>query len=521
MWRLHGFVGRVLGRYHGNTPLRLSQGHHVEDEVLSTSTALSTGLHPSDSGSQKEENGRKKQKKKTFKFCSSGLPRYTALDAMGWGTAAVLLMQICRKIHSQFAVNEASPGSGVGTYREAGSLKKCGYRVLLEILSRRDVLPRGVSVNCLRSSLEDKGSGTGASHTPPMPENSTFYDSVGASQSSDSQSDESLSSVESAHQETATENHLHEGQKEYPALDEELAGAADNLRHVAESSVPVILNIIGIESAIKGDSQAAFLCFLAATKHGYSKAQFNTGVCYEKGQGVSRNLEMAVEFYRQAAAGGHSQAQYRYAMHLLHSRGQQQHTENTLVAIDLLEKAAVSGVRKAQAYLGVLFTQEPTQDWQKAVHYLRMAAEHGDAVSQLYLGHCYREGLGVGRSLSTTLQMYRRAAEGGNPEARRILSAWRAGFVGVPENVFLRSTRSAPCFASADQLHFLLSAGFFSAAQDNPESGCSSRTLPHSCSMGSIHTWPLLSPLPELPQESGSSLVSTNTAPCGWTIGVG
>lgn len=33
------------------------------------------------------------------------------------------------------------------------------------------------------------------------------------------------------------------------------------------------------------------MCFVAAAKQGYSKAQFNTGVCYEKGRGVQKDKE--------------------------------------------------------------------------------------------------------------------------------------------------------------------------------------------------------------------------------------
>lgn len=38
----------VLHRCYGNTQLRLSQNHHVEDEVINTSTVFSTSRHASD-----------------------------------------------------------------------------------------------------------------------------------------------------------------------------------------------------------------------------------------------------------------------------------------------------------------------------------------------------------------------------------------------------------------------------------------------------------------------------------------
>lgn len=47
----------------------------------------------------------------------------------------------------------------------------------------------------------------------------------------------------------------------------------------------------GLESAKSENYEEAFTCFLAAAQQGYSKAQFNTGVCYEKGRGVSKDKE--------------------------------------------------------------------------------------------------------------------------------------------------------------------------------------------------------------------------------------
>lgn len=101
------FRTAVLSRCHGNTQLRLSQGHHVEDEVINSSV-LTGGRHASDSSryrpahvicdvihepahkwsdalSVSSQRGQDEQKKKrTSQFCYAGLPRYTALDAVGW-----------------------------------------------------------------------------------------------------------------------------------------------------------------------------------------------------------------------------------------------------------------------------------------------------------------------------------------------------------------------------------------------------------------------------------------------------
>lgn len=116
--------------------------------------------------------------------------------------------------------------------------------------------------------------------------------------------------------------------------EERLTQATVNFKSVGDSSVPVVLNIFGkmlsgkkpnvktlqnvnmlllflnftcalsyftdvatfvflagLESCKSGNYEDAFLCFAAAAKHGYNKAQFNTGVCYEKGRGVQKDKE--------------------------------------------------------------------------------------------------------------------------------------------------------------------------------------------------------------------------------------
>lgn len=47
----------------------------------------------------------------------------------------------------------------------------------------------------------------------------------------------------------------------------------------------------GIESMRAGHCRAAFTCFKLAADRGYSKAQFNVGLCYEHGRGTEKDLE--------------------------------------------------------------------------------------------------------------------------------------------------------------------------------------------------------------------------------------
>ncbi|XP_072549434.1 death ligand signal enhancer [Salminus brasiliensis] len=515
MWRVPGLLGRVLSRCHGNGPLRLSNGHHVEDEVISSSTVLSTGCHSLDSSSQRAEDGdqnKKKKKRRTSQFCYAGLARYTALDAVGWGAAALLFMQLCRRIHSQFSsVGEQNPGPA--RLREPGFIQKCTYRVLLDILSRRDMLPTGVSGMCLKEALVSPGQSEGSSS------------SDGVHSYSSSSVAEPVPDLQTTHQQGETLSHSATGET---SLDFDVLGAAaagqeqpaesqtaptldqavQNLREVTDSSVPIILNIMGLGSAEAGDYEAAFECFLASAQQDYSKAQFNTGVCYETGRGVHKDLSKALQYYRRAAAAGHRQAQYRCAKLLLNSRGQKNTTDaDTAAALSLLHKAAAAGLTEAQLYLGVLLSQEEDTDGGQSVQYFRMAAESGDSTGLLFLGQCYEQGFGVPQCYSTAVSLYQQAASKGNQKAEDTLQELHSREV-------LRSIRSAPCLSILDQLH--LSAMFPQVSQEvglvpKHQLDWPTQPLPHSWSTGS-----LLAPLPFSVQA-----VNSNGSRGGWIIGVG
>uniref|UniRef100_A0A8C8IZP2 Death ligand signal enhancer n=1 Tax=Oncorhynchus tshawytscha TaxID=74940 RepID=A0A8C8IZP2_ONCTS len=506
MWRVQGFVGRVLSRCHGTAPLRLSPNHHVEDEVINTSTLLSTGCHSPNSSSQKGGDG-DKRRKRTSQFCYAGLPRYTALDAVGWGAAAVLLMQICRRIHSQFSGSDPNQNPNTGCLAIQGTLQKCGYRVLLERISRRDVLPRGRSVYCLpqRQSQQVPSQPQSQEHSCPRSSYSSPYqfhedhltadshlsDHKRATLSHGSSGTEESSFSESSQPE---DNHRTRDREQPGQQNDQdaLAGATQNLQQVADSSVPVVLNIIGLKSAQTGDYEAAFSCFLASAKQGYSKAQFNTGVCYEKGRGVCKDKEKALDFYSQAATGGHSQAQYRCAKLLLNSRGQQSTHQDLDTAIGLLQQAASAGLR-----------EEPVRDGLKSVHYLKMAAESGDRDALLFLGQCYASGFGVSQCFRTAVGFYQRAAQAGNSQAKTLL----APPFGL-EDAVLRPIRSSPCFSVADRLRGTLST------LTSPVPPSSHPTLPHSWSTGSMGPPPILSSLcPLTPSSEGNAV--------RWTIGAG
>ncbi|ERE85857.1 death ligand signal enhancer-like isoform 2 [Cricetulus griseus] len=246
------------------------------------------------------------------------------------------------------------------------------------------------------------------------------------------------------------------------------------------------------ENMKTGNDTAAFSYFQKAADRSYSKAQYNVGLCLEYGRGTPRDLRKAILFYHLAAIQGHSLAQYRYARCLLQSSSSLSDPERQR-AVSMLKQAADSGLREAQAFLGVLFTKEPHLDEQRAVKYLWLAAKNGDSQSRFHLGVCYERGLGVQRNLGEAVKCYQQSAAVGNEPARerlRTLFNMEAAAPGPINltmtglksfsspslcslNTLLASASGLPHASSTGNLGLLCRSGHLGASQGAP-----SRTIP-------------------------------------------
>ncbi|XP_017654307.1 death ligand signal enhancer isoform X3 [Nannospalax galili] len=366
MWRLTGLLGRALPRllgpgFRGVTPKPPSP----DGPRTTSSTLLVPGPSFDRSGPHGPRSNRKPKChgwKDAFHWMSARVSPNTLWDAISWGTLAVLALHLARQIHFQASL-VAGPQPA-----ESCSWRSPLYRFLsfpwwhLHSSLRRHVLPR-----------------------PDCP--APGY--AGLQESRLRQEEPSVQSQclpSNSLPRTGLQNPLEEG----------------------------------TESMKNGDYTAAFSYFQKAADRGYSKAQYNVGLCHEHGRGTPRDLSKAVLFYHQAAIQGHSLAQYRYAKCLLQSSGSSWDPEQQR-AMSILKQAADSGLREAQAFLGVLFTKEPHLDEQRAVKYLWLAASNGDAQSRYHLGICYERGLGVQRNLGEAVKCYQQSAAVGNEPAQERL----------------------------------------------------------------------------------------------------
>lgn len=160
--------------------------------------------------------------------------------------------------------------------------------------------------------------------------------------------------------------------------------------------------------------------FRKAAEQGLADAQFNLGICYLSGKGVTQNYSEAVKWFRKAAEQGDEIAQYNLGEMYYNGNGV---TQNYSEAVKWYRKAAEQGYASAQIDLGTCYSSGKgvTQNYSEAVKWFRKAAEQGLAAAQYNLGICYYYGLGVTQNLSEAVKWYQKAAEQGYELAKEEL----------------------------------------------------------------------------------------------------
>ncbi len=195
------------------------------------------------------------------------------------------------------------------------------------------------------------------------------------------------------------------------------------------------------------DTDAVKLYLLAA-EHGDARAQYNLGVCYAEGEGISRDYTEAVRWWHLAAKQGNAAAQYNLGVCYYNGDGvNKDYTE----AIVWYRKAADKGLSEAMYGLGKCYLdglgvekdEEQAAKWfgeatrggfaeagrmllkldpKKAVHIFRKAADAGKKGAMYELGKCYLDGIGVGKDEEEAVAWFQEAADNGHTDAMLELS---------------------------------------------------------------------------------------------------
>lgn len=176
-----------------------------------------------------------------------------------------------------------------------------------------------------------------------------------------------------------------------------------------------------------------FLRQVVIAEQGDAVSQFNLGLMYDTGEGVTQDYQEAVRWYRLAAAQGVANAQFNLAVMYANGYGIAQDYQE---AIRLYQTLAEQGEADAQTKLGQMYAngRGVTQNYQEASRWYRLAAAKGDAAAQLLLAAMYDYGQGVTQDYQEAVRWYRLAAEQGNSLALLRLGLMYYQGQGVPQD---------------------------------------------------------------------------------------
>jgi|GEM_PF-675771 len=172
---------------------------------------------------------------------------------------------------------------------------------------------------------------------------------------------------------------------------------------------------------------------------GDARSLYNLGSLYAEGRGVSRDLEIARGFWRQAALTGHVRAMHNLALGLIADAGMREEeiaAEVYDLAVQWLSLAAETGFPNSQYTLGKMFQYglSVEQNDEEAARLFTQAADQGFASAQYNMGKLYRDGRGVPRDTAQSIRYFELAAFQGHAGAQNRMATRYARGDGVNQD---------------------------------------------------------------------------------------
>lgn len=180
------------------------------------------------------------------------------------------------------------------------------------------------------------------------------------------------------------------------------------------------------------DPEGATELLLLACRQGELEAHFILADCFRDAIGVPRNYEAAVKHYRVAHKKGYSKATYNLAICHRDGLGIEKDLGQ---CIEMYKLAAKAGIASAEFNLATLHLSGEAAEFgvpldkKKAVKLFNSAAENGHTGAMYTLAEAYRHGpvtglLGLARSDSDALALYKTAAKNGHEQSKELLKEW-------------------------------------------------------------------------------------------------
>ena len=165
----------------------------------------------------------------------------------------------------------------------------------------------------------------------------------------------------------------------------------------------------------KVDENAALNYLHTAAEKGYPKAFTMLGYIYERRSNSTDDRRKAAQYYQQAAEANDPDGMVNYGDFL--------QSENRLTEALELWLRAVDKYNHAPALhrLGVYYFKRQHPDYHAACQYFEQAAKQGSAASWVNLGIMAEKGLGRKVDLAYAGECYRKAAELGHADGKKLL----------------------------------------------------------------------------------------------------
>ena len=174
----------------------------------------------------------------------------------------------------------------------------------------------------------------------------------------------------------------------------------------------------------KGNYETALREWQPLAEQGHASAQFNLGLMYDKGRGVTQDYKTAVKWYLLAVEQGNALAQNNLAIALLHGKGTE---KNPKEALRLLKAAVQNGLKGGYSETTIgwsYFTGKHApaipKNFSKSLYWNNLGARAGHANAHSNLALHYFGGFGVEQSFSKMVHHLIKSAELFDEKLKRV-----------------------------------------------------------------------------------------------------
>jgi TPR repeat protein len=177
------------------------------------------------------------------------------------------------------------------------------------------------------------------------------------------------------------------------------------------------------DAFLNGRYEEAIAIWLPLANDGDASAQFNIGVMYAHGLGVDRDMEIAMNWWGNAARQLHVRAAHNLALAMLAGEpivdGQPAVADYTAI-LRYLKIGADAGYANSEYTLGKLYAEGVgiEKDERRAAELYLSASIKGFARAQYNLGKVYRDGVGMSKDEGLSMFWFAEAAERGHARAQ-------------------------------------------------------------------------------------------------------